>query len=94
MFSLFAKAVASLRLIAGWGRDAHIDRFVGKKLSAFRAKRAISIHYLSTDLGIPCSVLKKYEAGRQQISAAQLFVIAKYFEVPVAAFFDPRSNAV
>jgi transcriptional regulator with XRE-family HTH domain len=34
------------------------------------------------------------EAGKKRISASQLFALANYLDVPVAAFFDRREVSV
>ena len=64
-----------------------VDQFVGHQLQAFRQRSGRSQQDLADLLLIPVTDVPKFEAGRKRIKAAQLFVLARHFGVPVAVFF-------
>jgi len=67
-----------------------VDEHVGGRLREFRATKGLSSQLIAAAIGISPTRLALFEAGRRRISASQLFVLAKLFDVPVAAFFDRR----
>ena len=76
---------------AKWNhRDS--NRLVGGWLKAFRGQLGASQADLAVLLSIPISDIAKFEAGRKRVPAAQLYVLAQYFDVPVAAFFGYGSE--
>ena len=75
------------------GRKLSVDEFVGSKLEELRLASNQSDSDLGTLLSVPTSDIPKFVSGRKRISAAQLFVLARHFGVPVAAFFGIELEA-
>ena len=64
-----------------------VDLFVGDRLRAFRINAGETIEGIATYLAINPTIVRRFETGRQRVSAARLYMLAKRFDVPVAAFF-------
>ncbi|HTM82200.1 helix-turn-helix transcriptional regulator [Asticcacaulis sp.] len=71
-----------------FGRANAIDQFVGNRLRSIRVQSGIPIAFIATSVGVSDKTFGRFEAGRQRISAQQLFALAKCFNVPVADFFS------
>lgn len=76
---------------AEWKRRG-INRLVGRGLKVIREHLGKSHADLAVLLSVPISDIAKFEAGRKRVPAAQLYVLAQYFDVPVAAFFGYGSE--
>ena len=75
---------------AVWPVKPSVDRFVGAKLRSLRLTAGYSLGRLATVLSLSANDVGRMEAGKKRISASQLFALANYLDVPVAAFFDRR----
>ena len=64
-----------------------LDRRIGQRLQQRREEYALMQHEMAAMLGIPKEQLDLYERGEQPITAAQLYRIAKGWDVPVMWFF-------
>jgi hypothetical protein len=75
-------------------RDASpsVDQFVGAKLHSMRVNSGESIGTVGSVVSLPAKQVERIEAGKKRLSALQLFVLARHFNVPVAAFFDRRGD--
>lgn len=69
-----------------------VDQFVGTKLHTIRTKWGETPEAVGALLSLSTNEIGRMEAGRKRISASQLFLLANYFNVPVAAFFDRRGD--
>lgn len=65
-----------------------IDAFVGQRIASLRLLKNMSQQDLADTLGVSITQISKYEAGKNRISGARLFHIARLFGVPVEHFFD------
>lgn len=64
-----------------------VDVFVGNRLRETRINAGETIEDIAVYLAIKPTVVRRFEMGRQRVSAARLFMLAKRFDIPVAAFF-------
>ena len=69
-----------------------VDQHLGGRLRTLRESRGIGGASVAEILRISTRELSRIERGRHRLSASQLFVLARHFEVPVAAFFDRREG--
>lgn len=70
-----------------FSRRPTVDRFVGDKLRGFRESTGLALQDLAAHLAISCEKIAEFEAGTVRIPAPTLFLLARRFGVPVAAFF-------
>lgn len=84
---------------AGWFARApraaspSVDQFVGAKLHSMRMNLGESAGTVGKVVSLSEMEVERIEAGKKRLSASQLFVLAKYFDIPVATFFDRRGGA-
>jgi transcriptional regulator with XRE-family HTH domain len=69
-----------------------VDQHVGSRLRALREGSGVCSNKVAAVAGVPVRQLCEMEAGRRRVSAAQLFSIARHFDVPVYTFFDQRGD--
>ena len=77
-------------VISAFGMPRPVDIHVGKRLKAFRVQERLSPADLAKLLLVSPRRIERFETGHKRLSASHLFVLAKLFDVPVAAFFDRR----
>ncbi len=65
-----------------------IDRHVGMRLASLREGRRFSLLEVAQGLELEVEQLPKLESGQIRIEAGLLFSAAKYFDVPIAYFFE------
>jgi transcriptional regulator with XRE-family HTH domain len=65
-----------------------IDKNIGAKLKKARELRSVSRQTLGEHIGMSVFQVEKYELGTNRLSAALLFKISKYLNLPVSFFFD------
>ena len=94
MSLLNARFSKFLRMGFGTRTTMSVDQFVGARLSRIRTHWGISPIMLAELLEVRTRDIDLFEQGRKRISASRLFILAEYFDVPVAAFFDQRVGAV
>lgn len=74
------------------------DRIVAGNVRRLRLEAGLTLHDLSSVLGISHQQLQKYEIGANRISAGMLHALAKMFSLPVDVFFkeqpDPTNRDV
>jgi transcriptional regulator with XRE-family HTH domain len=80
--------------ISVWPVKPSVDHFVGAKLRSIRLSAGHSAQRVATVLFLSTNEVGRMEAGKKRISASQLFALANYLDVPVAAFFDRREVSV
>ncbi|MCO5090700.1 helix-turn-helix transcriptional regulator [Bosea sp. (in: a-proteobacteria)] len=69
-----------------------INRHIGARLRLLRKKRGLSQADLGTILGVSFQQMGNYEKGRDRLSAAALFLLARFLETSPAAFFEGLSR--
>ncbi len=65
-----------------------IDRHVGMRLASLREGRRFSLLEVAQGLELQVEQLPKLESGQTRIQPGLLFSAAKYFDVPIAYFFE------
>ena len=74
-------------------RNLMVDHFVGHRLREVREYAGYSYDDIACLLSVPPGEIFKMEAGHKRINASQLYVLAQYFDVPVAEFFNGFGGA-
>ncbi|MCB9988283.1 MAG: helix-turn-helix transcriptional regulator [Rhodospirillales bacterium] len=69
-----------------------LDRYMGQKLKTLRSFKGISQSDLAEYMGLSFQQIQKYENGKNRISAASLFHIAKILDANVTDFFPEESG--
>ena len=92
-FAEIARFLAWIQTRTESHRRPSVDQFVGLKLKSFRQKEGASRSELANLLSIRTADIEQIEAGHKRISAANLFILARHFDVPVAAFFGIKLDA-
>ncbi len=64
-----------------------VDRQVGQNLQHLRVQRDYSLARLAERMGVTVTILMRYEAGAERVSAERLYAAAAALHVPLAAFF-------
>jgi len=82
-----------MSLILRPGGGPSVDQFVGDKLKNFREEAGESQAAVASILRLSLAEMHKLELGKKRISASQLFVLARHFNVPVASFFGVKLEA-
>jgi transcriptional regulator with XRE-family HTH domain len=72
----------------GRRRSSDIDRFLGLKIKQLRLLAGMTQQHLAAQLGVSPQQVFKIERGIDRVSASQLLLIARFFEVPVAELFE------
>jgi transcriptional regulator with XRE-family HTH domain len=72
----------------GRPRNSDIDRFLGHRIKQLRLLSGTTQRHLAAQLGVSPQQVCKLETGNGRVSASQLLVIARFFEVPVADLFE------
>jgi len=67
--------------------ERHINAYICTKVRERRLALGISQSQLGAALGISYQQLQKYEAGKNRIGAAKLWIIAHQLGVPVSWFY-------
>ena len=67
--------------------DIVIDRAVGARIKNLRLRKKLSQTALGEQIGVTFQQIQKYESGANRISAGRLVQLAKFFGVPVGAFY-------
>ena len=85
------------------GRDPR-DAEIAKRLRALRLQRGLGPNKIGRMPGVTFQQVRKYEGGRNRITAARLYRIAEALDVPITIFFpgpesrrtepDARASAV
>jgi transcriptional regulator with XRE-family HTH domain len=71
----------------GRPRSSDIDRFLGLKIKQLRLLTGTTQQHLAAQLGVSPQQVYKIERGIDRVSASQLLLSARFFEVPVAELF-------
>lgn len=64
------------------------DTRIGELIKQARTKMGYAQADLGREIGVTFQQIQKYESGANKIGAATLHKIAKFFEIPVAWFYD------
>ncbi len=76
-------------------RSNAVDIAVGARIKNLRLRNKLSQTRLGEQIGVTFQQIQKYENGTNRISASNLAQLAKFFVLPVAAFYSevPANNA-
>ena len=76
-------------------RSNAVDIEVGARIKILRLRNKLSQTRLVEQIGVTFQQIQKYENGSNRVSAGNLAQLAKFFVVPVAAFYSevPANNA-
>src|SRR5579859_7026919 len=72
-------------------RATAIDVAVGARIRNLRLRHKLSQTALGQQLNVTFQQIQKYEKGANRVSAGNLAQLAKFFHVPVAAFYSEAS---
>jgi transcriptional regulator with XRE-family HTH domain len=64
------------------------DRALGQRITALRQLRGLTPTALARAIGVSFPQIRKYESGRNQLSAGRLAQLARVLEVPVSVLVD------
>lgn len=70
------------------GKSKSFDAHIGEQIRRLRTDRGLSQGALGRSIGVSFQQIQKYESGTNRVSAGQLWLICKFFDVPVASMFD------
>ncbi|MFE1601751.1 helix-turn-helix domain-containing protein [Methylobacterium sp. ID0610] len=73
--------------MAGKPADAR-DVHIGQRIEMLRVRAKLSQEALARRLGISASQFGKYEKGQNRMSAADLDLVGRLFDVPIGYFFE------
>lgn len=75
-------------------KASDIDVLIGANLRDLRLFFGVTQAELARVLGVTFQQVQKYEKGKDRLSAARLYVLARFFDVPLDAFFaEPKDGA-
>lgn len=66
---------------------SELDRHLGLRLKRLRQQEGLSAAALAEMIGSTQQQISRYENGQNKISAAQLYLLAQRFSVPLSWFF-------
>ncbi|MFG5121842.1 helix-turn-helix domain-containing protein [Methylorubrum sp. POS3] len=69
-------------------RITDADRLVGLRIASLRKAGGFSRATLGAAIGVTFQQIEKYEVGRNRVGAGRLQAVARFFDVPVASFFE------
>lgn len=67
--------------------DCPLNRHIGARLRLLRLQRGLSLDSVAEIIDVSQQQVSRYELGRNRLSAAQLYRLARGLDVPVAWFF-------
>lgn len=73
-------------------RRPSVDQAIGSRIRECRQASGISGGSLEGRLGVSPGTISRFESGQKRVSPAQLFSLAKIFDVSVADFFQSESH--
>lgn len=73
------------------GMDDPAEAHVGERLRALRQQKNFSIRALAARSGLAINTLSMIENGKTSPSVSTLQILARVFEVPIAAFFEQKT---
>jgi transcriptional regulator with XRE-family HTH domain len=68
-------------------RGSDVDRFLGHRIKQLRLLASMTQQHLAAQLGVSHQQVSKLETGKDRVSASQLLLIARLFELPVGELF-------
>ena len=68
-------------------RGSDVDRFLGHRIKQLRLLASMTQQQLAAQLGVSHQQVSKLEVGKDRVSASQLLLIARAFELPVGELF-------
>jgi transcriptional regulator with XRE-family HTH domain len=69
-------------------RSSEFDRLLGHRIMELRLLAGMTQQQVARQLGVSSQQVHKFEKGTDRVSAGQLLVIARSFDVAVADLFD------
>ena len=74
-------------------RLSDLDAVIGQNLRALRQAHGMPQAALAKKLGVTFQQLQKYEKGENRLSAARLYALIRFFNVPCDYFFQGISES-
>lgn len=71
------------------GKIKDIDSIIGFNLYYIRQLKRLRIKELSKQIGVSYQQFRKYELGKNRISAGSLYELSKILDIPIENFFKP-----
>lgn len=65
-----------------------LDMHVATKMAALRGKQALEIDKVSDAIGLSVARYMAYESGHERISARELYLLGRQFNVSLQYFFE------
>lgn len=72
--------------------ESVIDRYIGKQLRSLRIRRDMSEHEFAVSLDVSLEDYQRMEDGKLRLSASDLFVLKRAFDVPLSYFFSDNAE--
>ncbi len=69
-----------------------VDLLVGQRLRQMRASFGLSQARVGSYLGLSFSQVQKFENGANRIGAGRLYLLSKFFNVPIQYFFEDTGD--
>ncbi len=67
--------------------EAQINCCIGRNLKRWRLKRSLTLVQVAEVLQVSWQQVQKYESGADRLSAARLYIIKHYLNMPYENFF-------
>jgi len=68
-------------------RDAHMNELIVKRIKAARIERGMTQQDLASHLGRTAASISDLERGKVQVTASDLYTLARYLNKPIEYFF-------
>ena len=75
-----------------WSPTNSANQYICIRVRERRVEQNVGLMEMAGEIGISYQQLQKYEAGKNSLSAAKLWLIASYLEVPVAYFYPSQDS--
>lgn len=70
------------------------NEYIGNKIKELRITHHVTMKVLASILGVSMQQVAKYEKGTNKVGAAQLELIAKYFNIKIEYFYNNDASTV
>jgi transcriptional regulator with XRE-family HTH domain len=69
-------------------KTSGVDTYLANRISALRERQGLLLVDVAQAIGIPATELADYEAGRQRLSASNLYLLSRSLGVTMHEIFD------
>lgn len=69
-----------------------INRYIGKQIRCQRLKRGLTHRQLASCLGLDVLDIAQVEDGKMRLSASDLFLLKRKFDIPLSYFFSHEGD--